>query len=78
MSKLNVKEKDPARYEFVQGEMKKMREEYASCITIARLCPFCDSKVEILYQGSHGASAAKCPACGEQVMFPPVVFRFAG
>lgn len=32
-------------------------------------------KIEILYRGEHGPSRAKCPNCGEEVVFPPIAFR---
>ncbi len=77
MPKIDAKTRDPKRFTYVQAEQKRLEEQYASHISIARLCPYCKFKVEILYQGSHGATSTKCAQCGEIVFFPPVVFRFA-
>ncbi len=75
-ARVNAKERDPVRYAKVQAEQKALEEQYSTYITIARLCPHCDFKVEVLYQGSHGAMQTRCRQCGELVFFPPVVFRF--
>jgi rRNA maturation protein Nop10 len=75
MPKYNAKEQDPARYARAMEEQSRLREQCCGQYTLARICPFCDHKVEILYRGSHGPSSLKCPVCGEEVVFPPVSFR---
>jgi DNA-directed RNA polymerase subunit RPC12/RpoP len=52
-----------------------LKKQYSSHITMARICPYCQNKLEILCKGNHGAVYVKCPHCGEQVFFPPVAFR---
>lgn len=66
---------DPARHAQVREEQEELRRQYATHITMARLCPYCEHKIEVLCKGSHGASFVKCPKCSESVFFPPVVFR---
>jgi len=66
---------DPVRQARVRAEQEELRRQYATHITMARLCPYCEHKVEVLCKGSHGASFVKCPKCNESVFFPPVVFR---
>ena len=55
--------------------ISRLKKQFSGQYTVARICPFCDCKVEILYRGSHGPSSIKCPNCGEEVLFPPVSFR---
>lgn len=66
---------DPVRHAQVRAEQEELQRQYATHITMARLCPYCEHKVEVLCKGSHGASFVKCPKCSESVFFPPVVFR---
>lgn len=77
MYKVNVKATDPARYSKVLAEQEDLKKTYASSITMARLCPYCNHKIEILCRGTHGGCYSKCPNCGENVFFPPVSFRLA-
>lgn len=79
MPRYNIQEKDPDRYTKVKAEQERLRAECArnSSMTMARLCPYCEHKIEILLRGTHGYSFLKCPNCGEQVGFPPVSFRMA-
>ena len=74
MAKINVRELDPQRYSCIQTEQQELKKQYSSHITMARMCPYCQNKLEILCKGNHGAVYVKCP-CGEQVFFPPVAFR---
>lgn len=78
MPRVNIRERNPARYASVQAEQDRLRKQYSSLYTVARICPFCDHKIEILYRGSHGSANIKCPNCGEEVLFPPVEFRITG
>ncbi len=75
MPKYNVREQDPDRYARAKAEQSQLREQCFGQYTLARICPFCDHKVEILYRGAHASSSLKCPVCGEEVIFPPVTFR---
>lgn len=75
MARINPRERDPERYERIKKAQQELQSEYDAVITMARICPFCDNKVEILYKGSHGASTIRCNSCGEPVFFPPVCFR---
>jgi len=77
MARINSQAIDPKRYACIQAEQKELQEQYSSHITMARLCPYCANKLEVLCKGSHGATYVKCSQCGEQVFFPPVVFRLA-
>ena len=63
MPRYNIQEKDPARYAKVKAEQGQLRAECArnSSMTMARLCPFCEHKIEILLRGTHGYSFLKCP-----------------
>lgn len=65
---------DPERYEIAAFLTAVQTRQLRGQPCIARLCPFCDQKVELLYPGRHSASRSKCPACGEQVAFPAVTF----
>ena len=70
-----VRHPDPSQ----KAEQERLRAEgvRSSNMTLARLCPYCDHKIEILFRGSHGYSFIKCPNCGENVGSPPVSFRRA-
>ena len=75
MARINARELDPQRYSCIQTEQQELKKQYSSHITMARICPYCQNKLEILCKGNHGAVYVKCPHCGEQVFFPPVAFR---
>ena len=77
MGKFSLKEANPVLYEQVMQEQNELRGTYASRVTMARLCPYCNHKLEVLCRGSHGSSSIKCPNCNEEVFFPPVSFRRA-
>ncbi len=77
MAKVNVREADPARYAQAAAEQEALKKIYSSTIQIARLCPYCGHKVEILCRGTHSGTYMKCPNCGEIVFFPPITFRLA-
>lgn len=77
MARLNQEKMDPVQYEKIKTEQEKLRDEYLCGVTMARLCPFCHNKVEVLCKGYHAASFQKCPQCGEKIVFPPVEFRTA-
>ena len=77
MYKVNIRTKDPVHYAKVMAEQEELRKAYSSSMTMARLCPYCGHKIEILCRGDHGGSYNRCPNCGENVFFPPVSFRMA-
>jgi len=77
MPRVNIREADPVRYARVKAEQEKLRAECNSSMMMARLCPFCKHKIEVLCRGTHGGVFMKCPGCGEDVYFPPVSFRLA-
>lgn len=77
MPKINVKESNPARYARAVAEQEELKRKYSSSIQIARLCPFCDHKIEILCRGMHSGTYTKCSNCGESVFFPPIAFRMS-
>lgn len=77
MARINTEELDPIRYKRIKKEQQELKERYLYGVTMARLCPYCHNKVEVLCKGHHSASYHKCSQCGEQVLFPPVEFRTA-
>lgn len=56
MPRYNIRTENPVRYAQVKAEQDRLRAECArsSSITLARLCPYCDHKIEILSRGTHG------------------------
>lgn len=48
MAKINVRELDPQRYSCIQTEQQELKKQYSSHITMARMCPYCQNKLEIL------------------------------
>lgn len=74
-AKINIRERDPQHYAQVKQEQAELKHTYSSSMRLARLCPFCDHKVEVLCRGTHSGTYAKCPNCGEDIFFPPVSFR---
>ncbi len=77
MAKINVKETNPDHYAQAAAEQEALKRTYSSTIQIARLCPFCGHKVEILCRGTHSGAYTKCSNCGESIFFPPITFRMA-
>ena len=77
MARINIKLSDPVRYAQIRAEQQKLEEDYSSSVRLARLCAYCDHKIEILCRGIHSATYVKCPNCGENNFFPPVSFRRA-
>ncbi len=75
MPRYDVKTKDPVRYARVKADQDKIAQEFFCGVMLARLCPYCGTKIEVLCRGSHAASQSKCQNCGEEVKFPPVQFR---
>ena len=64
--------KDPDRQAIAAFFTDTLMAELRGQPCIARLCPYCDQKVQLLYPGRHSAARSKCPNCGEQLAFPAV------
>lgn len=47
MAKINARELDPQRYSCIQTEQQELKKQYSSHITMARICPYCQNKLEI-------------------------------
>lgn len=64
MPRYNVP-KNPARYAKVKAEQERLRAECArnSSMIMARLCPHCDHKSEILFRGTHGYAGKETGFC---------------
>lgn len=77
MARINVKESDPERYAQVRAEQRALEKAHSSAVRIARLCPYCDHKVDVLCRGTHSGTYSKYPSCGEDIFFPTVMFRRA-
>ena len=68
---------DPERYAAVKKEQDKLRHRCQGLMTLVRICPYCEHKVESVSRGHHSYTFTKCPNCGEEIIFPPVSFRLA-
>lgn len=77
MARVNIRESNPYRYARVKAEQEKLQKQFCGGVMMARLCPYCDHKIEILCRGTHGPAYIKCPNCGEESLFPTVSFRRA-
>lgn len=77
MARINIRESNPAHYAQVAAEQEELKRTYSSKIQLARLCPYCEHKVEVLCRGTHSGTYTKCPNCGETIFLPPVSFRLA-
>ena len=75
MAKMNIKEQDPVRYAKVKAEQDELSRLCSAQMTLARICPYCNHRITLLFRGQHGFTKEKCPNCGEEVTFPPVFFR---
>ena len=72
MTKADIRNKDPDRYEIASFFNDAQTALLRGQPCIARLCPYCDQKIELLYPGKHSAARGKCMNCGAQVAFPSV------
>lgn len=70
MPRVNIRQTDPVRYAQVAAEQEMLKQTYSSQMQIARLCPYCSHKVEVLCRGTHRGAYSKCSNCGETVFFP--------
>ena len=77
MPRVNVNQTNPVHYARVKAEQEELRKKCSSELSIARICPYCQHRITILFRGQHSYSKEKCPNCGEEVIFPPIQFRMA-
>ncbi len=77
MPRFNIKENDPERYAAVKAAQDAIKKRYSSGVMLAKICPYCAHRIEMIQSGSHGPSYLKCSNCGEDVIFPPISFRTA-
>lgn len=77
MQKTNVRQLDPARYARIKAEQDSLMKQAEGMLKMIRLCPYCDHRIESVAQGSHGYVITKCSHCGEEIVFPPLLFRRA-
>lgn len=77
MARIDYQAKDPAHFEKVLQDQAQLRKEYDTTSKIARICPICGRKAEVLCRGYHSGGTMKCPLCGHEIFFPPVYFRTA-
>lgn len=75
MAKLNIRERDPQKYEAVKAEQDRLSKLCGSQIKVAKICPHCGHTVSYICKGTHAYTQEKCPSCGESVTFPPISFR---
>lgn len=71
MARLDVRTQNPERYAQVKAEQEELKIQFSMAAfgtSVARLCPYCEHKIEILYRGAHGPSRAKCEC---QSIFEP-------
>lgn len=50
MAKINSKALDPLRYSCIQAEQQELKKQYSNHTTMARLCPYCQNKLEVITQ----------------------------
>lgn len=68
---------DPVRYAAVKKQQEALKEQCRGLLTVARICPYCNHRIDDAVKGDHGYTFSKCPNCGEEVIFPPIHFRLA-
>ena len=77
MARPNMRQEDPEQYEKIKAAQNNLKQQYFGGIKMARLCPYCNHKVEVLCRGEHASASTMCPNCREEIFFPPVMFRKA-
>lgn len=78
MARLDVKTQDPERYAQVKAEQEELKLQFSMAAfgtSVAQALPIPVSIRSSFVSGEHGPSRAKCPNCGEEVVFPPIAFR---
>lgn len=75
MARVNIRETNPIHYEQIKADQADLKQQYFVGIKMARLCPYCNHKVEVLCRGEHASASTMCPNCNEEIYFPPVIFR---
>ena len=76
-NRFQVQRTDPAKYAAVKRQQDTLREQCQGVLKVARICPYCNHRVDDVAKGDHGYSFTKCPHCGEEIVFPPIHFRFS-
>lgn len=76
-NRYSVQVRDPEKYKAVKKQQNALKEQCRGVLRVARICPYCDHRVDDVAKGDHGYAFAKCPNCGEEVVFPPIHFRIA-
>ena len=74
---VDIRIRGPEKYAAVESQQQKLREETRYMVKISRPCPYCDHSVIVMFPGQNGYLQAKCPNCGQEVIFPPIYFRLA-
>ncbi len=77
MQKTNVQQLDPVRYAKIKAEQDSLMKQAEGKLEMSRLCPYCENRIESVAQGSHGYVITRCSHCGEEIVFPPLLFRRA-
>ena len=70
MPRYNIRTENPVRYAQVKAEQDRLRAECArsSSITLARLCPYCDHKIEILSPWDPRLFVYQMPLIAERML----------
>ena len=76
-NRFSVRAYDPARYAAVKQQQDALKDQCKGLLTVARICPYCNHRINDVAKGDHGYTFAKCPHCKEEVIFPPIHFRLA-
>lgn len=70
-----MKKYDPELYSLIKKRQTALEKELIPSIAMERKCPYCNTTVATVYQGSHAGEKIKCPVCKEYVYFAPLKFR---
>ena len=72
-----IKKYDPELYDEIKKKQQELEGQYLLSATMERKCPYCNSTIATVYQGTHASEKIKCPVCKEIVFLTPVSFRLA-
>lgn len=70
MAKINARELDPQRYSCIQTEQQELKKQYSSHITMARICPYCQNKLDDPVQRKSRRSLCEMPPLRRTGVFP--------
>lgn len=68
---------NPELYGAIKKKQMELEKQFSLSVTIERKCPYCNSTIATVYQGTHAGEKVKCPVCKEIVFLSPVSFRLA-